>query len=237
MRMQKLEGSDQESPSAPESILSNEGNRKKRKASEDEDTIRKRTKAANDSSDELSNTAATPVLQTHPIKPLKNGVQIPSRPATPLKSVGVKPNPPAVDEDEWAAFEADIEATEASAAATYDDGVISAPAMSTAELAKKEGEENRIKREQQDAEVEGDKEDAARRMEEELEEIEGLERRVKKLKDMREALRQKSKAGLELAEAGPPLGELRMHNNADKEEDDEDDDEEDDEWDGFRMKG
>jgi len=64
-----------------------------------------------------------------------------------------------------------------------------------------------------------------------------LEQRVKKLKDMREALRQKSKAGLAVVEDGPPSGaDLRTVNDAD-EEDDDVDDEEDDEWDGFRMKG
>lgn len=238
LRAQKLEESESEPPSALESIPSIEGNKKKRKASEDEDTTRKRTKAANGSSDELSNSAVASELDSRPMKPLKNGIQIPSRPATPLKSAEIKPKTPAVDENEWAAFEADIAAAEAPAAATYDEGVISAPAMSIAELATKEREEeNRRKREQQEAELEGDKEDAARRMEEELEEIEGLEQRVKKLKDMREALRQKSKAGLAVVEDGPPSGaDLRTVNDAD-EEDDDVDDEEDDEWDGFRMKG
>jgi len=236
MRVQKLEESEQEPLSASQAAPSNDGNKKKRKASEDEDIARKRTKAANGSPDEISNAAAAPVLETRPIKPLKNGIQIPSRPATPLKSAETKPKPSTVDEDEWAAFEADIAATEAPAASTYDEGIISAPAMSTAELATKEkNEENRRKREQQEAELEGDKEDAARRMEEELEEIEVLEQRVKKLKDMREALRQKSKAGLEI---GLPSGGGLQTTRADTNEegDDEEDDEEYDEWDGFRMK-
>jgi zinc finger protein 830 len=240
MRVQKLEENEQEPLSVPESITSNNGNKKKRKASENDDTIRKRTKAANGSSDELLSTTAGPVLEKRSIKPLKNGIQIPSRPATPLKSAEAKPNPPAVDEDEWAAFEADIAVTEAPAVATYDEGVISAPAMSTVELATKEKEEeNRRKRERQEAELEGDKEDAARRMEEELEEIEGLEERVKKLKDMREALRQKSKAGLQAVKVGLPSGECPQTSNAntDEEEDNDDDYGEDDEWDGFMMKG
>lgn len=242
MRLQKLEESEQAPPSAPELTLNIEGNKKKRKASEDEDTIRKRTKATNGSSEELSDATTTPVPETRPIKPLKNSIQIPSRPATPLKSAETKPKP-AVDEDEWAAFEADIAATEPPAAAAYDEAVISAPAMSASELAAKDKEEdNRRKRERQDAELEGDKEDAARRMENELEEIQGLEQRVKKLKEMREALRNKSKAGIAEGQPGPPLSESEPKGQAggedkEEEEEEEDDEEDEDDWGGFMMKG
>lgn len=240
MRLQKFEESEQAPPSAAESGSNIEENKKKRKASEDEDTIRKRAKAANGSPEEISDTATSAVPETRPIKPLKNGIQIPSRPATPLKSAEAKPKPPTVDEEEWAAFEADIAATAAPAATAHDEGVISAPAMSAAELAaKNKEEENRRKREKQEAELEGDKEDAARRMEKELEEIEGLEQRVKKLKEMREALRQKSKAGLTERLAGPSLDEDLPNDqgSVDDDEDDDDDEEDDDGWDGFRMKG
>lgn len=240
MRAQKFEDSEHAPPSAPESTLNVEPNKKKRKASEDEDTIRKRSKADNSPPRELPDTASAPAPapEIRPIKPLKNGIQIPSRPATPLKPADAKPKPSTVDEDEWAAFEADIAATAAPAATTYDEGVISAPAISAAELATKNKEEdNRRRREKQEAELEGDKEDAARRMEDELEEIEGLEQRVKKLKDMREALREKGKAGLSEARAGPALSESLPKDRASEDEDDDDDDDEDDEWDGFRMKG
>jgi beta-phosphoglucomutase-like phosphatase (HAD superfamily) len=147
-----------------------------------------------------------------------------------------------VDEDEWAAFEADIAAAEAPVANTYDEGVISAPAISAAELAAKDKEEeNRRKREKQDAELEGDKEDAAKRMEDELEEIEGLEQRVKKLKEMREALRSKNKSGaVDMQTALPPAEGLPKDKAraGDDEEDEEDDDEYDeDDFGGFMARG
>lgn len=241
MRLQKLEYNEQTPQAPPETAPDTDGNKKKRKASEGEDTIRKRTKAANDLPEEGSAAGEEPAPGTRFIKPLKTSIQIPSRPATPLKSTEVIPKRPSVDEDEWAAFEADIAAAEAPAAATYDEGVISAPAMSTAELAAKDKEvENRRRREKQEAELEGDKEDAARRMEDELQEIQGLEQRVKKLKDMREALREKSKGGLAEAPPGPSLGENVPKGHppeGEDEDDEEEEDDDDDDWDGFRMKG
>jgi len=60
-----------------------------------------------------------------------------------------------VDEDEWAAFESDIATAEAQVQAA-NDAVISAPAMSAAELTKKSAEEDYAqKKERQEAELEG----------------------------------------------------------------------------------
>lgn len=241
MRAQKLEDSQEIQAPAPEPNPFIERNKKKRKASDDEDTIRKRTKGASGSSAELSDTSETTAPETRSIKPLKNTIQIPSRPATPLKSAETKPKTPAVDEDEWAAFEADIAAAEIPVANTYDEGVITAPAISAAELAAKDKEEdNRREREKQDAELEGDKEDAAKRMEDELEEIEGLEQRVKKLKEMREALRSKNKAGALEDQAVPLPAEKQRRDEAGAgdDEDDEDEDEYDeDDFGGFMSRG
>jgi zinc finger protein 830 len=246
MRLQKLEdSSDRAPPAAPESTPSIDGNKRKRRASEDEETIRKRTKAANGLPEGSSDTASEPEPGTRPIQQLQNRIQIPSRPATPLKSAEAIPELPSVNEDEWAAFEADIAATEVSAAAPYDDSVISAPAMSAADLAAKDKqEEHNRRREKQEAELEGDKEDAARRMEDELQEIEGLEQRVKKLKDMREALRGKSKAGLAEVPGASTLGgdtskghTLKNEEAEEAEEEEEEDEEDEDDWVGFRMKG
>jgi hypothetical protein len=161
-------------------------------------------------------------------------IQLPSRPATPLKTTRVGSIPPkaaAVDEDEWAAFEADIAAAEAPVA---EDAVISAPAMSAAELAAKSKEEEIARqKEQQEAETEGDKEDAARKLEDEFEEMEELEERVRKLKEKREALRLKSGG------TAPVVQTQQVHveeaRTTATEEEDEDEDEYDDEWDGFRF--
>jgi zinc finger protein 830 len=240
MRLQKLEDSEQAPAAAPESTPSIDGNKRKRRASEDEETIRKRTKAANGLLEGSSNTGSEPEPRTRPIQQLQNRIQIPSRPATPLKSAEAIPEPPSVNEDEWAAFEADIAATEVPAATAYNESVISAPAMSAADLAAKDNEEeNSRRREKQEAELEGDKEDAARRMEDELQEIEGLEQRVKKLKDMREALRGKSKAGLAEVSRASTLGgdTSKGHTPNGDEEEEEEDEEDEDDWVGFRMKG
>jgi zinc finger protein 830 len=242
MRLQKLEDSEQRpEPTTPEAAPNVDGN-KKRKASDDEDTTRKRTKAAGGLPEgffdaEQEQESEAPAVQFPP----KNEIRIPSRPATPLKPAEAKPTEvipkiSEVNEDEWAAFEADIAAAEVPAATSYTEGVISAPAMSAAELAAKEKEEeNKRKRERLEAELEGDKEDAARKLEDEFEEMEGLEQRVKKLREKREALRKKESV-VGLAEA-PPIPPPEGDTHEEDEEDEDEDDADDDDWDGFRMKG
>ncbi|KAK6581217.1 hypothetical protein PZA11_005908 [Diplocarpon coronariae] len=216
---------------------------KKRKASDDEasGTIRKRTKPANGLPEGFFDAGSQEdgVVQ-HPIE-----MQIPSRPATPSKPIDATPIPkkpaepkkpePTVDEDEWASFQADI-ATAESQVQIANDAVISAPAMSAADVAKKSAEEEYTHRkEKQEAEMEGDKEDAARKMEEELEEMEGLEARVRKMREKREALRRKeSTIGLNKP---PPALVATMTLEEEDDEEDEDDEDDDDEWEGFRMKG
>jgi hypothetical protein len=139
---------------------------------------------------------------------------------------------PQVDEDEWAAFESDIANAEAQVQAA-NDAVISAPAMSAADLAKKSAEEDYSqKKERQEAELEGDKEDAARKMEEELEEMESLEARVRRLREKREELKRKGSQ----VSSNRPIIHAAVTDIIEEEGEDDDDDEEDDEWDGW-MKG
>lgn len=222
MRFQKLQNKEQEQ--IPEPVAATEGNKKKRKASEDgEETIRKRTKPANGLPEDFFDPGAEPELEVQPA----NEIQIPSRPATPAKATPTPPqqNVPQVNEHEWAAFEADIAAAEIPAA---EDAIISAPAMSAAQLAAQSMEETKTQRkERQEAELEGDKEDAARKMEDELDEMQGLEQRVRKMREKREALRAKeSMVELKAVATKPQLLD---------EEEDEDEDEGDD-FDGFMMK-
>jgi len=225
MRQQKLE---QEPESAPEPTSNGDGNKKKRKASDGEDTIRKRTKAANGLPEGFFDPGTEP--EASPVLPSPtNEIQIPSRPATPSKRLDEIPKRADVDEDEWAAFEADIAAAELPLK-NYDDGVISAPAMSAAELeAASKDEDNKRRRERQEAELEGDKEDSARKLEDEFDEMESLEQRVKRLRDKREALRMKE-VGVGVAVSELPAVDIMA-------EDDEDEEEDDDDWDSFRMKG
>ncbi|KAG9504312.1 hypothetical protein J7337_004284 [Fusarium musae] len=147
----------------------------------------------------------------------------------------------AVDEAEWAAFEADIAAT----TATYDeDATISAPAMTAEEAAAADAqkeEEAEKRRAQADVDLEDEKEEATRALEEEFEEMEELEARVKRLKDKREALRKRSESFSQENGTGKPpsLGKENLDTPAieeKEEDDDEEDDEEDDDWDGFRFR-
>lgn len=222
MRFQKLQ--DKEQQQTPEPVAATESNKKKRKASEDgEETIRKRTKPANGLPEDFFDPGAEPELQP------ANEIQIPSRPATPAKATPTPPQRPVVEvnEDEWAAFEADIAAAEIPAA---EDAIISAPAMSAAQLAAQSMEETKTQRkERQEAELEGDKEDAARKMEDQLDEMQGLEQRVRKMREKREALRAKeSMVELKAVATKPQL--------LDEEESEDEDEGEGDDFDGFMMK-
>jgi zinc finger protein 830 len=233
MRLQKLEAAETEAPQPTISEPQLSG--KKRKAGDDNeegrDTIHKRSKPLNGFLPEgFFDSGSEPVVDTSKLPSPTTEIQIPSRPATPSKPVEEIPKrpEPTVDEDEWAAFEADIAA--ADVPVVDNDAVISAPAMTAAELEKKSLEDDYAQRkERQEAELEGDKEDAARKMEDELEEMEGLEARVKRLREKREELRKKeSVVGLNKPIVPPVVS------NALDEDDEEDED--DDDWDGFRMR-
>lgn len=204
---------------------------KKRKASpdqEDEGTIHKRSKPGNGIPEGFFDTGHE---DRSPVIPHGVEMQIPSRPATPSKPteppLPSKPEPQ-VDEDEWAAFENDIATAEAQSKAD-NDAVISAPAVSAADLAKKSAEEEyATKKDRQEAEIQGEKEDAARKMEDELETMEGFEARVKRLREKREALRRNE--GTKVEAVVPVTVEIP------EEEDDDEDEDYDDGWDNFRMK-
>ncbi|KAG6028036.1 hypothetical protein E4U19_001723 [Claviceps sp. Clav32 group G5] len=161
-----------------------------------------------------------------------------------------------VDEAEWAAFEADIAATEV----PYDqDAVISAPAMTNEEAAAAKEAQDAAEaqsRAQVDVDIEYEKEEAKRALEEEFEQMKGLEERVGKLKEMRAAfLTQRSQStrrddGSEMQKsqlgAAAVKGEVEMldENLPDRREgegeneDDggEEEEEDDDEWDLFRFR-
>jgi zinc finger protein 830 len=231
MRVQKAQDAEdmpaiEPQSTIPTAITDVSSNKKKRKASDEEEgTIRKRTRAANGLPEDFFDQGGKPLdlSSSNPI----NEIRIPSRPATPLKQSPDIPKQPTVDELEWAAFEADIAAVDAP---VVDEGaVISAQPMSAAELAAQSTEDaNRNRKEKAEAELDGDKEDAARKMEDELEEMEGLEERVRKMRERREALRRKEsvlKPWSEVQEFQP-----------DTVEDEEDEGEDEDDWDGFRLK-
>lgn len=215
---------------------------KKRKVDDDdeEDTVRKRSKAGGVPAGFFDEGVPEDIGVSTPVGGGQE-TRLPSRPATPLKTPPLNApalKVPVVDEDEWAAFEADIEAsTAAEAALIAEEAVISAPAISAAELAAKSREEESAQRkEQQEAEMEGDKEDAARKLEDEFEEMEELEGRIRRLKEKREALRLKGDAVAVTVQPLPaPQVDMAL-NGADEEDDEDDEEDDDDDWDGFRLK-
>ncbi|GAB1315483.1 hypothetical protein MFIFM68171_05693 [Madurella fahalii] len=159
-----------------------------------------------------------------------------------------------VNEDEWAAFEAELvhgtvgksSAKPAAAAALESDAVISAPVMSAAEIAAKSEEEEAAKRRALvDIQIEDEKEEATRALETEFEVMEELEARARKLRERREALRLQGGGGVAAppigtadgAGKGPAPGKENAAVPEDEDEDEyEDEDEEEDYWDGFRFR-
>lgn len=165
-----------------------------------------------------------------------------------------------VDDDVWAAFEADLvhEKSKPAAVAALQnsdsDAVISAPVMSAAELAAKSEEEGKQKRRAMaDIQLEDEKEDATRALETEFEVMEELEARARRLRERREALRLQSGAGAGGGLSAAPATDVAGNKgkkveaapgkenavvstaevNMDDEEEDEDDE---DDWDSFRFR-
>jgi zinc finger protein 830 len=128
----------------------------------------------------------------------------------------------AVDEDEWAAFEQEMGAL---AQVDYSEATISAAPVSAAQLAKQK-DEDRQKQQENDADAE--KEEEERRADEEVEIMEDLGERVRKLREKREALRVAPAAD---AAPAPDESENEVPEPDKKEDPEEDDDDDDvDDW-------
>ncbi len=163
-----------------------------------------------------------------------------SRAAEPHKAAGTTQ----VDEAEWAAFEADI----AAAGAPYsEDAVISAPAMNADQVAAAaegdgdgdgDGGDHGKRRLKAEAEIAGEKEDATKAMEDEFDDMQELEARVKRLKEKREELRKRTESNsLESGAARPQVAvEETPVEAAVASDEEDDDDDDDDDWDGFRFR-
>lgn len=124
-----------------------------------------------------------------------------------------------VDEDEWAAFQADV--AETVGVVTSSVMVIEA-APTTNNHAVAPEEQDSI-----DDYTKGEEEDAKQKLIDEFEEMEGLEQRVLRLKERREALKNKAPATrMEVAKIEP---------DDQKGEEDEEDEEDDDDF--FRARG
>lgn len=188
---------------------------KKRKADDGEDNSRKKTRPAIDvpgeSFDEdpepngahrAENATSMPEPkpkpepepeQTATLKHESTPSTLPSHPTPPPKSTSQPTIKEDINEDEWAAFERDVATPPPDPtlpSALTATATITAAPLTAAELAAQSREQaSQQAKEKRETEVEGEKEDAARALEEEFDEMEGLEERVGRLRRMREELR------------------------------------------------
>lgn len=133
----------------------------------------------------------------------------------------------AVDEDEWAAFEADI--AESERIGTMADAVISAPPVTAEDIKRKSREEEYIlNKEKEEEELKEEKEDAARKIEEELEKMAILEAKVNRLRARREELR-KQKEDISKHRINTYSNDIEISPDINESEDEDDDVSEDDE--------
>ena len=183
------------------------GTTKKRKNDDSDEDSRKRSRAASEEVEapvENVKGAGAPNRPKKKVKSVTFAESIIEPPTASLneREMGQAPNdisnqehvleespaaPPAIDEDEWAAFERDVAplAQKSPQDGQYSATIVAAP-VSAAEVAAQQ-ETNR--RPTKEIEAEEEKEDEERRLEEELDVMEEMEERVRKLREKREALR------------------------------------------------
>ncbi|KAJ5665808.1 uncharacterized protein N7477_008256 [Penicillium maclennaniae] len=172
-----------------------------------------------------------PVEETNVEEPLAEKQQTASSSAQQTAPPPPQESSGTVDEDEWAAFEREVVAptrTSHAPAAVVAEATISAAPVSNEELAEQQKTEKASAGRTREAELEGEREDAARFMEEEFDEMDQLEERVRRLKHMREELRQKRSK--DQTRDVPMVSEDQRAAESDSDEDD------DEEWDDWRFK-
>ena len=105
----------------------------------------------------------------------------PSPPDAPTKATTT------IDEDEWAAFEAEVAPLARPQAQDYADATISAAPVSAEELAAQQAATSQRSRREQEADDE--REESEQRLADEFDVMEEMEERIRRLKEKREALR------------------------------------------------
>ncbi|MCJ1253470.1 hypothetical protein MMC24_001282 [Lignoscripta atroalba] len=150
-----------------------------------------------------------------------------------------------VDEGEWAAFERDVATPPPeplTASALTAAATISAAPLTAAEIAARSREEASTQtKERREAELEGEKEDAARQLEAEFDEMEELEERVRRLREKREEIRKRRKENgiVDAAgesSAGSVPDRIRENDHIDDGDGDADDDDDDEDWDNWGLR-
>ena len=213
-----------------------EPSNRKRKATEEQTHSRK--KSRNDGSPEdVPEIEDTDAGVAGPKEDVANEPQQQELEADTEATVAMPPPPkPAaqadIDEAEWAAFERDVATPPPDLRPPPEviaNAKIVAKPVTAEELRAQAQEAAASKRELREAEVEGEKEDATRALEDEFDEMEALEQRVRRLREQREALRQGGGpvSGPEpvtgKVQAAAPKQELPPEGESGDEEDDEED--------------
>jgi zinc finger protein 830 len=222
---------------------------KKRKISDERDDVRKKKRSTGVEQEDVQKDGVQGPEEEQKL-PTDNGLKDVAGPAIPddeSSSSSAAPAPPAkspvptqpprpepqpqIDEYEWAAFEREVaplaHQNPPAQFTDYSSATISAAPVSAAELA---AQTNAERQQRRDAEVEDEKAEEETRLVEEFEVMEGLEERVKRLKEKREALRMG--AGSMGDGPGEQDAEGKQKPPDRDDDDDEDDSDEVDEW-GF----
>jgi hypothetical protein len=231
LRQQRAARKEAQNPQKPSAPPASVPKSKKRKAADESVEERKRTRTEEeagvpagffDAGTTQDDEEVTPTPAPQESAPAPD-----TQPLEPPKAV----NPPldAAAEAELDAFlnEIAVEKPMPPPQTTYSGAVIEAAPMTVAQIAAQAREDQSAQRVRRDEEMEGEKEDAARALEDEFEEMEGLEERVKKLREQREALRSKSGKPVEAEVVAPEVPQ--PEEDGDSESDDED-------WDDWRFR-
>lgn len=198
---------------------------------QDEERAAKAVKIADDAEQDVDGEQAS-----------TNGIQPPT---IQQPNEGSADGATAVDEAEFLAFERELAEMESQAYPTSvlnAQATISAAPLTAEQLAAQATDEKSTQRGRRDAEVEEEKEDAARVLAEEFEEMRGLEDRLKRLRERREGLRRPSATGDEGAgvadvyEGNERLTDGAVVDTGGEDEDEDEDEEYYDDW-GFSGVG
>jgi hypothetical protein len=171
---------------------------------------------------------------------VEDDVLVESKKAAPLAPAdSVQTQTQTIDEDEWAAFEREVVAPTRIPyipAAAMAVPTISAAPVSAKELAAQQRKEREELAKAREADIEGDKEDATRLLEEEFDEMAQLEERVRRLKERREELRKRTgdESQRHSAATGPNLPASADVERQYREESESDGEGED--WDDWRFR-
>ncbi|KAJ5550026.1 hypothetical protein N7535_002032 [Penicillium sp. DV-2018c] len=224
------------------------GNRvtKKRKVDSGDGVIRKKLRAAE--LDAQSTSSGTPTEQIieeatqvesgvagpePPVDSERDPIELAEEPAEEPTTAPAPDTSMAIDDDAWEAFQREVVAPTLvphTPAAVVAEATISAAPMTAQELAAQEERAKASATRSHEADLEGEREDAARLLEEEFDEMDQLEERVRRLKEKREELR---KARAEGPSQDESMGSGTVEQEAAESESEDGDD---DDWDDWRFK-